>query len=786
MNSILSARYYVGVFFIASATLLLEVTLTRIFSVIHFYYFAFLIVSTALFGYGFSGVFLSVSQTVKKLPTKPLVFWTSLFFSVTVVTCYRLILLIPLGISHLAEPVQWIYLALNYLLLSVPFFFSGLTIGVLLSAFPDRIHRLYFADLLGAGIGCFAIVGLIPVLGGSGTILFAAILAAISGCFFAESRKSLVLSIAIIAICALPLPNAENLFPVAGKSEKRYFHDSIEQGKVLFTGWSPGSRIDVVTDSLHAGQGAATIWIDGGTCQSFMRPFGLSRNWENDNVTIAYHLLERPSVMIIGPGGGVDVAESLRAGARKITAVELDPLIAKMVRTTFNDFIGGIYWRPKVHLFNEEGRSFIRRSTERFDLIEQKNNSHPMAVATGALNLTETYLLTKEAFAEYLDHLRPDGILLIKRHGGIRLLNLAVDMLQQRGYSDYWRRLVLLQDNNPNQIFLMKNGVFEEEQLQVIADFTQKRHIAILYSPSMRYSVDSAFTRLMDEAKRKQLVASAPFDLSVPTDDKPFFNHFFRPSALWRPELRRTGTDPFWLQANLYNFSGSSAFYSDLSVYIILAEAILLATVFIVYPLFRMKRSGIAMQGAGYLLGYFGGLGIGFIFVEIVLIQKYILFIGYPIYSVATILFSLLVAAAAGSYLSGRFQEMPFRALRFVVGGVVLCCFFQMWIAPPLFRYFLSAPFAARLLLSILFIAPVGFAMGMAFPLGLCFTSRYFPQFVAWAWGINGYATVLGSVLSIILALNFGFRVVLLLPCAIYILSYFSLLSASRCVSLLK
>jgi hypothetical protein len=462
-------RNYIGIFLVAAATLLLEITLTKIFSVIHFHYFAFLIVSTALFGYGFSGVFLSISSRFQKIPTGRVLFWSSFLFAVTTVVAYRLILLIPVSISRLADPQQWLYLALVYLLLAVPFFFSGLTIGVLLSTYTDRIHRLYFADLVGAGIGCFAIVALIPVFGGSGTMLFASALAALSAVAFAGKSKWIVFPVAAIAVCAWMIPRAEQLFPVAEKSEKRYFQESIEQGQVLYTGWSPASRIDVVVDSKHTGPGVGIIWIDGGTNQSFMRTFESTRNWQGDNVTLAYLLMvKRAKVMIIGPGGGVEVAEGLRANSRSITAVELDPLITTLMQTRFERFIGKIYSRPRVHLFNEEGRSFIRRSSDKYDIIQQKNNSHPMAVASGALNLTETYLLTKEAFDEYLDHLAPKGILLIKRHGGLRLLNLAVEVLRSRGIGDYSKRLLLLQYNDVNQLFLMNNGVLKDEKEDLI------------------------------------------------------------------------------------------------------------------------------------------------------------------------------------------------------------------------------------------------------------------------------------------------------------------------------
>ncbi len=197
------------------------------------------------------------------------------------------------------------------------------------------------------------------------------------------------------------------------------------------------------------------------------------------------------------------------------------------------------------------------------------------------------------------------------------------------------------------------------------------------------------------------------------------------------------------------------------------------------FPLWKMKRSGIATRGAGWLLGYFVGLGIGFIFIEIAFIQRCILFIGYPVYAVATILFSLLVSAGLGSFLSRRFTGEPLQILRKVVVAILVVIVIQVYVVPLLFAQLLAASFPWRVGLSILFLFPAGLFLGMAFPVGLTWTSQNFPGFVPWAWGMNGYATVIGSVLSVILALNFGFRAVLLIAVAIYLLAYLSLRRAA-------
>lgn len=775
--------YYAGIFLVAAATLLLEITLTKIFSVIHYHYFAFLIVSTALFGYGFSGVFLSVFKSLEKMRRDRLLYVSSFLFAVTLVAAYRLILATPLKLSDSStSPAQLAYLAITYLLLALPFLFSGLVIGMLLTFFSDRINRLYFADLTGAGIGCFAIVLAIPLFGGSGTILLAGMIVALATFAFAPAPRWMALSAALLLVLGLMIPGAEIFFPMTGHTEKRYFAESLEKGEAWYTGWSPASRIDVV----KLNDERAVIWIDGGTNQSFMRK--LSKNEQFDSppgefvwktVEIPYALIKNPEVMIIGPGGGVEVGSALQYRPKMITAVELDPLIVKIVKGQFADYTGDVYLRPNVQLINEEGRSFVRRSSQKFDIIQQKNNSHPMAVASGALNLTETYLLTGEAFNEYLDHLNPGGFLTIERHGCIRLLNLAVEVLKERKVKNYWKQCAVLADDERNQVFLLKNGEFTDEELDYIERYSKQARSRILYSPRIRNTVDNIFTALMRDDKHDAVLQAAPFHLEAPTDDKPFIEHFYRISSLWDPSISRKLLSPFWENARLNRSVTGEVIYSDLSLYVILGEALALSSVFLLLPLFKLKRSGLALRGSWWLLCYYFCLGLAFIFIEIALIQKYILFIGYPVYAVAVIIFSLLIAAGAGSWFSGRFSD-PLRGLRLAVIAILILTAFQVLAAPYLFRTFLSVSFPMRMALSILFILPAGFFMGMPFPIGLTWTARNHPEFVAWAWGINGYATVIGSVLSVILALNFGFHAVLIIAAMIYVLAFAVLKKSQR------
>lgn len=779
MNGDFKNRYYFGIFLIAASTLLFEICLSKIFSIIHFHYFAFFIISTALFGYGLSGVLLSVSKWLKRIPSAKLLYAASFLFGLTIVCSYRIVLSIPLRIVELLSPLQILSLCVVYIVLMIPFLFSGLAIGVLLSSFGTRINKLYFLDLLGASIGCASLVLLIPELGGSGTILAASVMALSAALVFSFNWKQLIAPLIVIATVVSVIPSAEIYFPSAGQSEKRYFKQSLENGEIIYTGWSPAARIDVAVGLGNH----RVIWIDGGTNQSQMSKRSgkiKKRSFPKEvyrSVEIPFLLKKNPEVMIIGPGGGPEVASALEYDAKFVTAVELDPVITKLVQGKFSNYLGFLYSNPRVQLVNEEGRSFIRRSNKKYDIIQQKNNSHPMAVASGALNLSETYLLTKEAFNEYLDHLTPDGFLAINRHGGIRLLNLGYEVLKDRGATDPQKQLLLVKENDLNQTFLIKNSEFNSKELAIIKRHCKNSEETILFNPLEWTNSTNVFADLLRKNSRAAILKDAPYNLAAPTDDWPFIEHFYRIRTLFDHDMELRQYDPFWGEASLSGFILGEHRYSDLSLYVILFQAILLSGVFIVWPLLRFKREGISTRGSGRLLLYYFCLGIGFILIEISFIQKYILFIGYPVYAVAVILFAVLIAAGLGSYFSSLIKVRPLGKIQLAVIALILLAVFQVFVIPKLFSEFISVSFPARVLLAVVFILPAGFFMGIPFPTALSWTSQHHPEFVPWAWGINGYATVIGSVLAVILALYFGFQAVLWISVGIYLIAYIAIRS---------
>ena len=766
-------RYYAGIFFISLATLLFETSLIRIFSVTLFSPFAFMIVSSALFGFGLGGVYLSLFPftETKDYPwfEKRLALLAAGFSLSTLISLIT-ILKIPFQISHVTtEPIELLILIFHYVVLILPFFFAGTVISMLLSYVSDKINTLYFFDLIGAGIGAILIVPLLPVLGGPGLVVFTSLLGLLSAIFFSVrgSRIRYALYAVIFALLIVLVKNVDRL-ELQAYETKREFSEDLQQKKVIFSKWNAISRIDV---SDQPEKHRRKIFIDGGTYVTVMLPFDGNfekmQSFEGKSWFLPYLLKHHPEILIIGSGGGREVLIALSYGPQSITAVELDPIIVDIVRGKFDKYIGGIFNDPRVTLIHDEGRSYIQRTQERFDIIQQVNNNSPVAMASGALNLSETYLLTVEAFHDYLDHLTEGGILAINRSGAVKLTALARRVFDERGIQDGKDRIVALQgdESSDDELFLLKNGPFTAEELAKIRSFAEQERLQILYSPELTNS-RNLYDQILTAAHPDRLYNTIALNLFPPTDDQPFFNHMRKWSEL--------GLEPNEIPQELQKLVHVKTAHlpfdgGDLVLFVLLGEAALLSALFIFLPLYLFRRRGLQVQGKGKILGYFAALGLGFILVEISLMQRFVLFLGYPIYAITTILFTILVSAGIGSFLSNRFRIDPQRHLIKIIaalGGMLIVYLFLM---PHVFEMFLDDPFIVRYMISIALLAPLGVLMGMPFPLGIRILDQVSPQLIPWAWGINGYMTVVGSVLSVILAMTLGFNAVLLAAAAIYL-----------------
>jgi len=766
--------YYLGIGVIAGASLLLEIAMTRIFAVAFFNHYAFLIISTALFGFGFSGVFLAIFPGIKRFNFNKLLTVLSICFSLSTLITLKIVVDVPLQFGNLEkQAIQMLYLSIYFLALAIPFFFSGMVVALLLSRLAGKVNKLYFSDLLGAGIGCFLVLPLVPAFGAPGSVIFAAMLGIIAAASFGKlvGKSMVAVCVGFFIAIAFLLPLRESHFRVKVHEAKRSFNMQEDAGEIEFTRWGPISRIDVAKFGRDK-----ILWIDGGSNQSFMKPFNgdlkaLQPNWM---AGLVYALVKNPDVLVVGPSAGEEVLYALSHKPNSITGVELDPVICDIMQHEYRQFVGGIYNVPgKTRLINDEGRSYIRRSPDKYDIIQQINNASPAAIASGAVNISETYLITVEAFHEYLDHLKENGYVFIRRYGALRLATVAAQALREQGVEHPEEQIIIMEDDLHKVAggqFYLKKGLFTEDDL----DLFRKEGIfkRVMYGPTalhVQHPKYKEYRKLIADPEAWKEYDKIGISMGPVTDDKPFFNHFTKFARFNKDTVPEEFAPIFVVYAS-----------SDFSLIAILGEALLLSIVFIILPLYMFQRSGLHVRGKFQFLLYFFSLGMAFILIEIVFIQKFTLFMGNPTYSVTVVLFSLLVAAGCGSFLSGRFTNNPKRSLTFVIPAIVVLCWLELTFGPSVFRAFLGHPMGVRILISIMMLFPIGMVMGMPFPLGITLTNQVAPRLIPWGWGINGYATVIGSVLCVILALSFGFKAVIWIACGIYLVGLVAILNVKE------
>ena len=755
-----------GIFFLAMGTLLYEVTLTLIFSFVVWSNYAFMIVSTALFGFGIAGVTLfAFPRFFERFPYEGTLGFLSLMFGLSAIGSLPIIVVTPLDMGGFQNPINWLYLLIIFMAIMVPFFFSGLAISLLMRRERGKVNRLYFFDLAGASLGSLILIFLVTPLGANGTLFVSALLGFIAAYIFLEKRiafRRVLLGLMIITFIGVAF--AERLITLYPHQNKRNFKRRLKSMKPLFSGWSTLSRIDVMGKKVRGGI-RAQIWINGGQNQSFLAvltPQHLSHpNW-NESINYPYIFMrdKRPTVLIIGSSGGTEVVYALSHRSEQVDAVEMDPLICKLVKYDFREFNHDLFNRKDVRLINDEGRSFVLNGVKKYDLIQMRNNFTPIAIASGAINLSETYLLTVEGMKNYIEDLKGNGILALNRWGSIRLCTTLRKAFEEMGRKDVWRHVVVMTGETwMLNGFYFKNSPFTAKEIAWTKEFARVKHLKILYHPEIPED-GNLYTKVLKGKTPGEYFNYAGFDLSPPTDERPFFNHFLTTGvghidlkdALMPSELKRIYELFAWRP---FNESGFIVSKSDLPVISLGIEAILVSILFIFLPL-KLKRGDEKGKWPFFL--YFSILGMGFIMIELCLIKQFTLFLGIPSVSISLVIALLLLFSGLGSFLAERFMGRERTALRVILPLLFLVGIVFSMVLEAIVPFFLGIPFWQRMIVAALLLFPLGVCMGMPFPLGLLLVHKHSPEMVGWVWGVNGFTTVIGSVATVIIALMFGLK----------------------------
>ena len=748
---------YVGVLLTTLATLVLELALTRIFSVIFYYHFAFLAISIALFGLGAGGVF-SYVVAEWKAPLYSKLGWLSAINSLVVLASLVFLLTRSGDLGGLE-------LLAVYFASALPFFVGGAVVSLIISETIERVHRVYFFDLLGAAAGCLALVPLLNTFGGPNTVIVVAMLfASASAIWFSLDHRPAGRAAGValgLALMALMIVNGKSPF-----IDVRY-----AKGQTLrneeFVKWNSFSRIALAPEP---GSNRTAIVIDADAATGIPE-FDFDKLTDRDRVDLLYQgpglpYVLRPAAktLVIGPGGGWDVSRALASGSKDITGVEINPIIANTImRERFPERSKKLYLRPEVHIVVEDGRSFIRRSPETYGVIQATLVDTWASTAAGAFALSENNLYTANAFEDYLRHLEPNGVLSFTRWGfdrpreSLRTVALVQSAFEHMaGGGDTSKRVIVARQGSAQgwgaqDTILVSKTPFSPEDIARLQDAASRGKLEIVYAPGL--PISNAFSELLTTPDREKFFANYPYDVTPVTDNRPFFFYTVQPRDLWN-FVTSGAKDSADYKINravplLFGLLGVSLF----------ATALILA----LPPLMLGSRLPTEPGVRRFLL-YFLFIGAGYILVEIALIQKFVLFLGHPTYALTVIVFSMLVASSLGSYFSAR-------GWRSAPGAVALGVAILALLVPAITELGIAWPLAVKCAVSSAMVAPLAFLMGMPFPNGLRFLEARHKPSVRWAWSINAAASVLGSAAAIFFAIYFGLFATLLLGAACYLLA---------------
>lgn len=785
---------------ISAAALAYEVLLMRLLAILQWHHFAYMIISLALLGYGASGSLLALAGG-RLLPRFPAAFTAcAMLFSASAAGCFFLAQALPFNPLELPwDPWQLMRLAAIFLLLALPFLFAAACVCLALERYRDGAHRLYAADILGAGAGSLGVLGLLyllpPLAALKGVVLLGTLAAAWAWCGLGLApRRGAVLPLALGAALAALLPSGSRaLRPSEFKELPQLMQ--VQGVRVLEQRWSPLGWLTVLESPLvpfrHApglslqapaeppaqlglltdGEGLSPIvGYDGRTPPPYLGYLSSA---------LPYALLSRPRVLVLGAGGGAEVLQALAQGAASVDAVELNPQVVELVRERFGGFSGGIYRQARVHV--AEARAFVEGTPERYDLIQLALLDSFGASVAGVRSLAEGYLYTVEGLGGYLRRLAPGGMLAVTRwvtlppKDALKLFATAVAALRAAGVPEPGARLAMIRSWKTATL-LVKNGAFAPAEIAALKAFSASRGFDLAWYPGMRAEEANRFNLLerpwfyegaagLLSAQREDFIERYKYDIRPATDDRPFFFNFFRWAAL--PELlalRGQGGLP------LLDWG-----YPVLVATLALAAAA--SVLFILLPLWAAQRRHAGeLSRPGERLrvaAYFAGTGFAFMFVEMALIQKFVLLLGHPIHAAAAIIAAFLVFAGVGSRCSAGFARLlaarrpGLRPVVAAAGCIATLILLYALLLPALFVPLSALPQGGRFAAAAALVAPLAFWMGM--PLPLVIGRLGGAQLVAWAWGLNGFASVVGAVIATLLAIHLGFNGVLLLAAALYL-----------------
>jgi len=775
-----------GIFLTSFSLITFEITLSRILSVLLAYHYVFIVLSLTLLGLGAGGIGVHLLRLrISRVHGRSilLTFFASLY---ALAISFSILCLIQVG--YLGNILFYC------LILLIPFLFAGMLLAEIYSRFPEASARVYGMDLIGGAIGSIGIIPLLDLLGGISAGLLLGVVASMAALLFAlaeteKGKKGWLLSTGSLLILSLLWgTNLAGFFLPAmsiGENPEKEIHDVLSrpysQGKIFETRWSAFGRTDLVSFGKDADH--MDLYIDG-TAGSPMYKFNGHLNSPDPAVNALktnfpgylpfLHLQEheKDHVLIIGPGGGRDVLLALMAGFRKITAVEVNRDLADIVRK-YSAYNGGIYTDTnRVSIVIDEGRHFLRRQGERYDMILLCLPVTHTSRSLEGYALTENFLFTTASIHDYLDHLTEEGRLVVVGHNDaeiLRLLSISLNALNRRGIgtTEAMRQIYIL-GHDLYPVFVLKKAPFEATEMlltfRAMNQFELEPKVSYFPSIGKEEMLNPALIRLAGGEitldRFIHMVKERGYDISPVSDNRPFFYKIER-------GIPHSVSLVFWLSMMIW--------------FLIVSIPSLFWRGGATQSKKDSEEGKRLTQSRLKSIALFSMLGMGFMLSEISFIQRLTLFLGQPTFSLALLIFSLLGWAGLGSLWSGRLVSDRIRK-GIVISSltIVLLLLFYAFLLPPLFNQLLGLVLPLRALIANLILAPLGFSMGLPFPLGIrSLKEMGMGNHIPWMWGVNGASSVLGSVATILIAISFGFTQALIISAGCYFIVFILFLKRS-------
>jgi hypothetical protein len=752
-----------------------------------------MVVSIAFLGFGASGTFLMMVPRMRTLPLRPTLACLALSFSLATLAAYLSSNVIPFDPARIMwDHYQGVYLLAYYLMLAVPFFFAGMILALVYTGRAEAVGRLYAWDLGGAGLGCTVVFLTYTVAGEAGTVFCVCLLSGLASFAFRSGgwKLNLVRGPWMLIACALFIirPGFLDLDISPYKALKvalRY-----PEARTLETRWDPATRLDVIdSKAIRFAPGLSLefqgripqqlgLCIDAGHLNAVthftgdMYDMAFTASLPS---SLPYVISNTGRVLIVEPLGGLDILVARYNGAGEVLTTHTNPLVLRAMEESLREFGGNLY-EDHARAFEEQARSFLLRTGDRFDVIQLPLTDTLGATSSGLYGLSEDYTLTVEAFETYIRALTPDGLLAVTKYllppprHELRLVTLGCAALEGLGVQSPAQHIAAIRSWGTFTL-LVKRSPFGSRETDRIKEFCSQRRFDLIYYPGISYEEANQYNRfpdplyyemtqkILNPATRDAFHDAYLFDVRPVTDDMPFFYHNFRIDKIV-PLYRAVGEK--W---QLFLEGGYL-------VHLVFVQAVVICILLIALPL---RKAG--PPASSWFLTYFALIGVAFMLTEVCLIQRYILFLARPVYAFSAVLFSILVTSALGSYCS---RKVPFSKDNGGIAGKKSLSRIPVLIVTPvlllLYALLLQSvltvaivwPLWVRCGVTFLTILPLGLMMGMFFPVGIRVLNRHFAHAIPWAWAVNASVSVVGSVLAVLIALSAGFTAVLCVAAAAY------------------